>query len=98
MAHRSKARRKRPAQRRTVRPRQIAHLATRLKPITAAEAITPGPRKESLAKKPKIHCRHHKARSVWFQQRASWPLREAPIRRLVAERERVESTLAPVPQ
>ena len=37
----------------------------------------------------------HKARSRWFQARASWPVREAPINRLLRERLRVEKSLAP---
>jgi Uncharacterized protein related to plant photosystem II stability/assembly factor len=35
----------------------------------------------------------HKKRSVWFQARASWPVREAPVDILVSERHRVEKTL-----
>ena len=33
---------------------------------------------------------------MWFQQRAAWPLREASVMKLVAERERVEHILAPI--
>jgi photosystem II stability/assembly factor-like uncharacterized protein len=36
----------------------------------------------------------HKARSRWFQTRASWPAREAPVHRLMSERARVEKALA----
>src|SRR5258705_5203964 len=36
----------------------------------------------------------HKARSRWFQARASWPVREAPVNRLLRERLRVEKSLA----
>lgn len=36
----------------------------------------------------------HKARSRWFQARASWPVREAPVNRLLQERHRVEKSLA----
>ena len=36
----------------------------------------------------------HKARSRWFQARASWPVREAPVNRLLHERLRVEKSLA----
>src|SRR4030081_1546106 len=36
----------------------------------------------------------HKARSRWFQTRASWPVREASVNRLVRERMRVEKALA----
>lgn len=37
----------------------------------------------------------HKARSRWFQTRASWPVREASVNQLVQERRRVERSLAP---
>src|SRR5258706_6940535 len=36
----------------------------------------------------------HKARSRWFQTRASWPIREPSVNRLVRERMRVEKSLA----
>ncbi|HEY3040394.1 MAG TPA: hypothetical protein VGJ66_16775 [Pyrinomonadaceae bacterium] len=36
----------------------------------------------------------HKARSRWFQTRASWPVREAPVNTLVRERLRVEKALS----
>jgi photosystem II stability/assembly factor-like uncharacterized protein len=36
----------------------------------------------------------HKPRSKWFQARASWPAREAPVNRLMLERARVEKALA----
>ncbi len=36
----------------------------------------------------------HKARSRWFQTRASWPVREPSVNRLVRERMRVEKSLA----
>ncbi|MGH9874394.1 MAG: WD40/YVTN/BNR-like repeat-containing protein [Pyrinomonadaceae bacterium] len=36
----------------------------------------------------------HKARSRWFQSRASWPVREAPVNRLLFERLRVAKSLA----
>jgi photosystem II stability/assembly factor-like uncharacterized protein len=42
-----------------------------------------------------IRLTSHKARSRWFQTRASWPVREAPVHRLVRERMRVEKSLAP---
>jgi photosystem II stability/assembly factor-like uncharacterized protein len=41
-----------------------------------------------------IRLTSHKARSRWFQTRASWPVREAPVNRLVRERNRVEKSLA----
>jgi photosystem II stability/assembly factor-like uncharacterized protein len=39
----------------------------------------------------------HKARSLWFQARAAWPFREAPVHQLVAEAARAAATLAPLP-
>lgn len=41
-----------------------------------------------------IRLTSHKARSRWFQTRAAWPVREAPVNRLVSERLRVEKALA----
>jgi photosystem II stability/assembly factor-like uncharacterized protein len=60
--------------------------------------ITPGPRKKDLQPTaPKARLSGHKMRSVWFQSRTSWPLREAPIYTLVVERNRVKRDL-PVPK
>src|SRR5258707_15498982 len=44
-----------------------------------------------------IRLTSHKARSRWFQARASWPVREAPVNRLLRERLRVAKSLAPPP-
>jgi photosystem II stability/assembly factor-like uncharacterized protein len=60
--------------------------------------ITPGPRKKDLkprARKPRPS--GHKRRSVWFQARSAWPLREAPVDTLVLERNRVKREL-PAPK
>src|SRR5262245_42970992 len=54
--------------------------------------LLPGPRKKAQA--PPVRLSHHKARSVWFQARSAWPVREAPVRTLVRERTRVEKALA----
>lgn len=54
--------------------------------------LLPGPRKKG--KLQSIRLTSHKARSRWFQTRASWPVREAPVNRLVLERLRVEKSLA----
>src|SRR5687767_5223890 len=45
-------------------------------------------------KGPKIRLTSHKARSKWFQARSSWPVREAPVNRLVRERARAKKRLA----
>src|SRR5258708_40229677 len=42
----------------------------------------------------RVRLTSHKARSRWFQTRASWPIREASVSRLVRERMRVEKGLA----
>src|SRR5437016_4601286 len=57
--------------------------------------IRPGPRKKHLKPRaPKQQQRAgHKKRSVWFQARSSWPLREAPVQILVVERNRVKRDL-----
>src|SRR5439155_23148808 len=61
--------------------------------------IRPGPRKKHL--KPRATKQQqragHKKRSVWFQARSSWPLREAPVQILVVERNRVKRDL-PTPK
>jgi hypothetical protein len=46
------------------------------------------------AKGGRVRLTNHKARSRWFQTRASWPVREAAVNRLVRERMRVEKALA----
>lgn len=40
-----------------------------------------------------IRLTSHKARSKWFQARSSWPVREAPISKLVTERARAKKRL-----
>jgi photosystem II stability/assembly factor-like uncharacterized protein len=59
--------------------------------------IAPGPRKNQLRGKLGHVSRNHKRRSVWFQARASWPLREACVGKLVSERARVEKEFAAAP-
>ncbi len=56
--------------------------------------IAPGPRKRDLIPGgPQPRLSLHKKRSTWFQARSAWPLREAPVRTLVRERNRVRQTL-----
>src|SRR5687768_2687369 len=57
--------------------------------------LTPGPRKKRHG--PSVRLSNHKARSVWFQTRATWPVREAPVRTLVRERTRVQRALGVPP-
>jgi photosystem II stability/assembly factor-like uncharacterized protein len=59
--------------------------------------LAPGPRKSRLKGKLGHVSRNHKRRSVWFQARAAWPLREAHVGQLVSERERAEKEFAPAP-
>src|SRR5882672_9437799 len=61
--------------------------------VARAEVIlVPGPPKKR--KLPSIRLSSHKARSRWFQTRTTWPVREAPVNKLVRERGRVEKALA----
>jgi photosystem II stability/assembly factor-like uncharacterized protein len=53
----------------------------------------------SQKKRPKggaVRLTNHKTRSKWFQARSSWPVREAPVNRLVRERARAKKRLAAV--
>ena len=63
------------------------------KNVASSVTLTPGPRKKR-AKGPSVRLSNHKARSVWFQARTTWPVREAPVRTLVRERTRVQRALA----
>lgn len=80
--------------------KQRTKSAARLKrkpPIVETEetevVLTSVPRRKGKVQS--IRLTSHKARSRWFQTRASWPVREAPVHRLVRERLRVEKSLAP---
>lgn len=57
--------------------------------------LAPGPRKERAHGIPEPRLSHHKARTAWFQSRASWPVREAPVQKLVRERALAAKSLAP---
>jgi len=52
-----------------------------------------GPRKLRKPGAPAPRLSLHKARAGWFRARAAWPLREAPVATLVAERRRALRTL-----
>lgn len=45
------------------------------------------------AKGGNVRLTSHKTRSKWFQARSSWPVREAPVNRLIQERNRAQNTL-----
>ena len=59
--------------------------------------LTPGPTKSRRASSPRPILDHHKNRSVWFRARAAWPVREASVRALVAERQRIRKSLPAAP-
>ena len=66
---------------------------TGLKAIVRAEsegtvAIRPGPRKPRSPGPPPPRLVRHKARAAWFRAHVAWPLREAPIAKLLVERRR----------
>ena len=61
--------------------------------VRAEPSISTGPRKTRLSGVPAPRLVSHKARSTWFQARASWPIREAPVARVITERERVVKAL-----
>jgi photosystem II stability/assembly factor-like uncharacterized protein len=65
-----------------------------IEPEPSEDLVTPGPRKKRKIGIPEARLTHHKARSAWFQTRATWPVRVAPVRKLVNERTRVEKALA----
>ena len=61
--------------------------------VRAEPTISTGPRKTRLSGVPAPRLVSHKARSTWFQARASWPIREAPVARVITERDRVAKAL-----
>ncbi len=65
-----------------------------VKPRTPEDSATVGPRKKRVKGTPPPRLSHHKARTKWFQARATWPVREAPVRKLIQERTRVKKALA----
>jgi photosystem II stability/assembly factor-like uncharacterized protein len=57
--------------------------------------IRPGPRKARAEDPPPPRYTTHKVRAAWFQSRAAYPIREAPVEKLIAERLRVRPAAAP---
>jgi photosystem II stability/assembly factor-like uncharacterized protein len=57
--------------------------------------IQRGPRKKRVEGPPPLRFTTHKVRSVWFQQRASYPVREANVEKLLSERHRVHLAASP---
>jgi photosystem II stability/assembly factor-like uncharacterized protein len=56
--------------------------------------IRPGPRKRAAKTPPPPRHTTHKVRAAWFQARASYPVREADVKKLIAERVRFETPAA----
>src|SRR5438105_2368892 len=52
--------------------------------------IRPGPRKRAAKGTPPPRHTTHKVRAAWFQARASYPVREADVQKLIDERIRFE--------
>jgi photosystem II stability/assembly factor-like uncharacterized protein len=52
-----------------------------------------GPRKKAKAGPPAQRVNLNKARTKWFGARVTWPMREAPLRKLQAERARADKSL-----
>src|SRR5262252_10893780 len=58
--------------------------------------IKPGPRKKRAEGPPAPRYTTHKVRAQWFQARASYPVREARVEKLISERARVRPAVSPV--
>jgi len=65
--------------------------------VRAEPSIAAGPRKARLPGVPPPRLVTHKARSAWFQARAAWPVREAPVARVINERDRIAKALPDAP-
>lgn len=64
--------------------------------VEVERPLPPGPRRKTTGI-PHGRFTTHKVRAVWFQQRASYPVREAAVGVLVAERGRMNETLPKPP-
>lgn len=65
--------------------------------IRPEPSVGAGPRKTRAKGVPGPRLINHKARSAWFQARAAWPVREAPVARVIVERERALKALPNAP-
>jgi photosystem II stability/assembly factor-like uncharacterized protein len=63
-------------------------------PVGVAEDVLPPAPRRKRRKGGIATLTSHKARGRWFRTRSSWPLREAPVNKLVRERARTEKSLA----
>jgi photosystem II stability/assembly factor-like uncharacterized protein len=75
-------------------PSQEGLIAGQIKPQSK---LTSGPRKQEVDAQPPPRLSNHKVRSAWFQNRASWPVREAPTHNLMRERDLIRKTLPLLP-
>lgn len=98
--------RKRPAKKpRQAAAREVAAVETAVAPpeelitgqIEPARRLPAGRRKERGTEPPAPRLSNHKQRSTWFQSRAAWPVREAPVERLVGQRALARKSVAPLP-
>lgn len=62
---------------------------------SAPVQIKPGPLKKMVEGPPPPRYTTHKVRAAWFQARASYPVREANVERLISERDRVHPAAPP---
>jgi photosystem II stability/assembly factor-like uncharacterized protein len=62
-------------------------------PTPPIQPYSRGPKKPRHEGPPRTRLSTHKTRSGWFRSRTAWPLREAPVQRLVAARSLARRTL-----
>ncbi|MEI7536755.1 MAG: hypothetical protein WCJ76_06065 [Comamonadaceae bacterium] len=55
--------------------------------------LVSGPAKQRAPGMPAPRLTLHKKRAAWFHARITWPLREAPLKKLVTERRRIERSM-----
>ncbi|HUG54256.1 MAG TPA: hypothetical protein VMR21_11675 [Vicinamibacteria bacterium] len=93
---------------RAKRPPRVEPAAVEVRDSGAAETLIPGriqpevtlgrgPKKQRPGRTPAPRLDHHKARSLWFQARAAWPLREPPVHLIARAREEVRKSLPAFP-
>jgi photosystem II stability/assembly factor-like uncharacterized protein len=65
--------------------------------IRAETQVARGPAKRRSAASPPPRLLNHKSRATWFRARAAWPVREAPVARVIREREFAMKSLPAAP-
>jgi photosystem II stability/assembly factor-like uncharacterized protein len=83
------------ASRRAAQP--TPELETQVDRVGPQLTLERGPAKERRRGRAPVRLTTHKTRGKWFQSRAAWPVREAPIGRVVSERLRMHRSAAPAP-